>query len=625
MNIINKFNHELYLLFSNRKVPVIEYEKKSTIVELPKVSIIIPVYNGENYVSLAIDSALRQTYPNVEIIVVNDGSTDNTDNICRSYGNRIKYIKKENGGVSTALNVGIENMTGQYFSWLSHDDLYYPNKVEVEIDYLMKNKLLDTDTILYSNYSIIDEFGNFSFDVEFNSRYLNRDSVYPMLFGAIDGLSLLIPKKAFEKVGYFDKNLRCVQDYQLWYSMYKSGYKFVHVPEVTVSTRIHSKQVTNTSPRVAIEGNKYWVDLLNDFSNKDREKALGSVYNFWFILYSFFEGGPYNEAIDLCKNKYTEIIEKHKNDKPLVSVIVNLNGSTSSNLRCLKSLIRQSYKNIELIIYDNGKTKKFDILDGINKKSYKIMSSNKNNASTWNDGIKNASGKYVSFIDSTCYYSSNKIEDQVLLMECSKNIMSYTSYYKNRNYNNELMDIGFYNWQVDSLSKEALNIDLNTIMIDRSAILKNNIKFNENITCGEDIIFIMNLIDLEYPIGIRDPLVNVDVIDCNEKCKKKAIISYLLNKKYFSVSQENIDDFINLFFDDKKDIDLKNQRLFDLERYKYYLTSEYKFAKKVRNIKSRLMHGEDYFSYNKPTEVISNGKLVSLYRKFSNVFKRKKG
>ncbi len=91
---------------------------------LPKVSIIIPVYNGEKYVSLAIESALRQTYSNLEIIVVNDGSTDKTDKICRSYGNKIRYIKKENGGVSTALNVGIDNMTGEYFSWLSHDDLY---------------------------------------------------------------------------------------------------------------------------------------------------------------------------------------------------------------------------------------------------------------------------------------------------------------------------------------------------------------------------------------------------------------------------------------------------------------------------------------------------------------------
>ena len=75
----------------------------------PKVSIIIPVYNGANYLRDAINSALNQTYKNIEIIVVNDGSNDNgrTDEIALSYGNKIKYIKKKNGGVASALNVGI--------------------------------------------------------------------------------------------------------------------------------------------------------------------------------------------------------------------------------------------------------------------------------------------------------------------------------------------------------------------------------------------------------------------------------------------------------------------------------------------------------------------------------------
>ena len=90
----------------------------------PLVSIVIPVYNGSNYVRDAIDSALAQTYKNCEVIVVNDGSQDGgaTDEICRSYGERIRYFRKENGGVATAVNLGIEQMRGEYFSWLSHDD-----------------------------------------------------------------------------------------------------------------------------------------------------------------------------------------------------------------------------------------------------------------------------------------------------------------------------------------------------------------------------------------------------------------------------------------------------------------------------------------------------------------------
>ena len=91
-----------------------------------KVTILIPVYNGSNYLKEAIESALAQTYKNKEIIVVNDGSTDNgkTKEIALSYKDKIKYYEKENGGAPTALNYGIERMTGDYLSWLSHDDLY---------------------------------------------------------------------------------------------------------------------------------------------------------------------------------------------------------------------------------------------------------------------------------------------------------------------------------------------------------------------------------------------------------------------------------------------------------------------------------------------------------------------
>ena len=101
----------------------------------PRVSIVIPVYNGANYLAQAIDSALAQTYSNVEVVFVDDGSTDGgeTERVARGYGDRIRYLRKENGGVATALNAGIEVMTGEYFSWLSHDDLYLPEKVALQV------------------------------------------------------------------------------------------------------------------------------------------------------------------------------------------------------------------------------------------------------------------------------------------------------------------------------------------------------------------------------------------------------------------------------------------------------------------------------------------------------------
>ena len=102
----------------------------------PLVSIVIPVYNAEKYIERALKSLINQSYKNIEVIVVNDGSTDNTEKIVKKYVDKIRYFYKENGGVASALNLGIKNMKGEYFSWLSHDDVYYTNKIERQIEEL---------------------------------------------------------------------------------------------------------------------------------------------------------------------------------------------------------------------------------------------------------------------------------------------------------------------------------------------------------------------------------------------------------------------------------------------------------------------------------------------------------
>ncbi len=164
----------------------------------PKVSIIIPVYNGSDYVAEAIDSALAQTYFNYEVIVVNDGSKDNnaTDKICRSFGKKIRYYQKPNGGVASALNFGIKKMTGEYFSWLSHDDLYYPEKLAKQIKFLKKQT---KNTICYTDYDLVDSYNNLIRNVKITppKEYLISNL---LLKSFLHGCSLLIPKNAFNKL-----------------------------------------------------------------------------------------------------------------------------------------------------------------------------------------------------------------------------------------------------------------------------------------------------------------------------------------------------------------------------------------------------------------------------------------
>ena len=119
----------------------------------PLVSIVIPVYNGENYLREAIESALSQTYESIEILVVNDGSTDQTEQIAGAYGDRIRYFYKPNGGVASALNLAIREMKGEYFSWLSHDDFDYPEKIELLMKALLEQE--DKEAIAYCDYGQI--------------------------------------------------------------------------------------------------------------------------------------------------------------------------------------------------------------------------------------------------------------------------------------------------------------------------------------------------------------------------------------------------------------------------------------------------------------------------------------
>jgi len=210
----------------------------------PKVSIIIPVYNGANYLNESIKSALAQTYQNLEVIVVNDGSTDTgaTEKIAQSFGNKIRYFHKKNGGVASALNFGIQKMTGSYFSWLSHDDLYEKTKIEDQVR--MAVSLQSDDTIIACNARVLFESG-----IKKSGRINKNVFKYFDIFLAIsadvglNGCSLLIPKRAFIESGGFNRDLPVTQDYELWFRLsHTYNYKFALLDKDLVVYRRHEGQ-----------------------------------------------------------------------------------------------------------------------------------------------------------------------------------------------------------------------------------------------------------------------------------------------------------------------------------------------------------------------------------------------
>ena len=215
----------------------------------PLVSIVIPLYNGANYVEQAIKSALAQTYKNIEIVVVNDGSTDDGagKEICQKYSDKITYYEKQNGGCASALNYGIKKAKGEYISWLSHDDLYFCQKIEKQVQMYEDHNLDKENTVISNVGMLIDAQGK---EISHPSRkdtglYKAKSAFEYFLFKSCpNGCGLLIPKSVFEKYGYFDESMRFVLDWNLWLKFALSGVDFYFDCEKLVCNRVHSMQVT---------------------------------------------------------------------------------------------------------------------------------------------------------------------------------------------------------------------------------------------------------------------------------------------------------------------------------------------------------------------------------------------
>lgn len=211
----------------------------------PFISIVIPVYNGSNYMREAINSALAQTYDNFEVVVINDGSRDGgkTLEIARSYGDKIRLIDKPNGGVASALNAGVSAMRGDYMSWLSHDDVYPADKLQRQVDVL--KKIDDKQTVLFGDYLLINEKSEEIGQV--STASVDTQNMLFELYASqcIHGCTMLIPKQVFEKVGNFRLDLPTTQDYDLWVRV-ALQFPFAHVPAVLTYSRQHAEQGSRT-------------------------------------------------------------------------------------------------------------------------------------------------------------------------------------------------------------------------------------------------------------------------------------------------------------------------------------------------------------------------------------------
>ncbi|MFC7371705.1 glycosyltransferase family 2 protein [Fictibacillus iocasae] len=230
---------------------------------MPKVSIIIPFYNCP-FIDQAIESALNQTYKDIEIIVINDGSSTHTEKVT-PYKDRIQYYEKENGGTGSALNLGIQNAAGNYFSWLSSDDLFSDQKVERQLSFMEKEKA----QISYTNYYVMDAYNNTSVKMAGKAihtkmellKYLQKDN-------PINGCTVMMDMDVFSTIGLFNETLKCTQDYDFWLRAIDQ-YEFHYLHEPLVSYRVHHQMTPQRNNQLAKE-----ITLLNTTYDGYLEKLI---------------------------------------------------------------------------------------------------------------------------------------------------------------------------------------------------------------------------------------------------------------------------------------------------------------------------------------------------------------
>ena len=202
---------------------------------IPKISIIMAVYNGEDYIELAIDSVLSQSFTDYEFIIVDDCSTDATEKIILSYKDtRIKYLRnKVNVGQTPSLNIGLKLANGEYIARIDADDIYLPGKLKKQFDFMEKNKDI---AICGTNGLKIDENGKVIGTLKVPQK--PKEILFNIYYGSpLIHVSVLMRRSVIIENGPYDENFPYCADFALWSNLLKKQYQIANLPNELIKFR----------------------------------------------------------------------------------------------------------------------------------------------------------------------------------------------------------------------------------------------------------------------------------------------------------------------------------------------------------------------------------------------------
>ncbi|MCP5004008.1 MAG: glycosyltransferase [Planctomycetes bacterium] len=267
------------------------------------VSVIIPTYNYAHFIERCINSVLSQTYKNIEIIVVDDGSSDNTVYILKKYGKKINYYSQKNSGLSNARNTGIKFSKGDVLQFLDSDDILATTAIEDRI------KLMDADKmVIICRNQLFEKFtengpvsvGEYKLPAIKSAKAILYSNIAPVH-------AFLVHKNVVNQIGLFDESLDACEDYDYWFRVYKSGFEFSFCNKVLVYYQKHSDSMSSDIDNQRLHDYLLKKRIYKYLSEKkDLNNVVNSSYIFLYISGALktivkLINSHYNEAFDLSK------------------------------------------------------------------------------------------------------------------------------------------------------------------------------------------------------------------------------------------------------------------------------------------------------------------------------------
>ena len=416
------------------------------------ISIIVPIYNTEKYLHECLDSILNQSYTNFEVLLINDGSTDSSGTICQEYverDSRFRYFEKDNGGVASARNLGLERSEGTYITFIDSDDWVEFNYLEVLYTALKEN---DTDVAI-STYKRFAQDGVFylrSYSKE-NDEFLNigkrnRNSFLEILpkLGELDHSFYSISSKLIKReiIGnlLFDEQVSYAEDLNFFFRLYLGVESVVYVRDYTYIYRTHDASTSQNFNELKA------LHELEIFKRMFQQIEKMGITTFQYfrrlknLVASRIAGFPTSKAIREYESFVSEVRERVTYPQPLISLVVPIYNVENYLWSCLDSIVKQTYSNIEVLLVNDGSPDdSSSICQEFVAKDSRFRYIEKENgglSDARNAGIAESKGEFLSFVDSDDWIEPTYVEDlyrAALFNDAEVVVSNYQEFHQERN------------------------------------------------------------------------------------------------------------------------------------------------------------------------------------------------